>query len=343
MPAVHIAETQPDPLPEPEPQIEAVPIHLEFHALVGIIQTDLYERLIKPALVSFALRRDDEPLHQLVESIVTSIAIHDAYDGYRKIDDICQRYLYYLESIENTAKSLEQMELSALCDYWRLQVFMLLICDSASVFELLLPAAKPDIPAPCCIDENRFFNGIQTVLNAHIDPTCALDPEQLSAEDVYHFAYGVSYPWTGFPPECVFPLLNHVSNAKIQSKHPFAMINAEYCALFDQAIQKSLYTLLLIDIIYAQHRKVYEEISAAFDPDDTLPDEICAQLSKRVKFDKTYQSAYDSILAGTPISKPLHRSSRLDVDDLNAFGQFASMIHRAAEMKLGAFIFHYHG
>ncbi len=343
MPAVHIAEPQPEQtIPEPEEQ-PVTPINLEFRTLVGIIQTDLYERLIKPALVSFALRHDDEPLHQLVESIVTSIAIHDAYDGYRKIDDICQRYLYYLESIENTSKSLEQMEMSALCDYWRLQVFTLLICDSASIFELLLPAAKPDIPVPCCIDEEGFFNGIRTVLNAHIDPTTELNPEHLSAVDVYHFAYGVSYPWTGFSPESVFPLLNHVSNAKIQSKHPFAMISAEHCAFFDQSIQKSLQTLLLIDLIYAQHRKIYEEISAAFEPDDILPDEICAQLSKRVRFDKTYQAAYDSILSGTPITKQLHRSSRLNVDDLNAFGQFASMIHRAAEMKFGVFLFHYHG
>lgn len=343
VPAVHVAEikTEPELLLEPEPKIHSSRT-LEFRTLVGIIHTDLYDRLIKPALVSFALRHDDEPLHQLVESIVTSIAIHDAYEGYRKIDDICQRYLYYLESIENTVKSIEQIELSALCDYWRLQVFALLICDSAAIFELLLPAEQPKIPAPCTIEQHAFFNGIRTVFNAHLDPTSKLTAEHLRSEDVFQFAYGISYPWTGFPPENIFPIQTHLANDKIPSKHSFAMISAEQAHFFNQSIQNSLRNLLLIDIIYAQHRKVYDEISSAFAPDDILPDQICDQLSKRIKFDKIYQNAFDSILSGLPMTKPLHRSSRLNIEDLNAFGQFAGMIHRAAELNLGVFLFHCH-
>ena len=100
------------------PEASSAPLLLQMRTQMGVIQTDLYERLFKPAFVSFSQRRDDEPLRQLVEGIVTSIAMHDAYDSYRTLDDICQRYLYYLESVTGAReRTWETVQASGLCDY----------------------------------------------------------------------------------------------------------------------------------------------------------------------------------------------------------------------------------
>ena len=129
------------------PSVDTAPGRLELKTQIGGIDTELYDRLIQPAMMSFSLRRDDEPLRQLIESIVTAIVMRDAYDGYRKLDDISQRYLYYCESVDGISRrTRESVELGALCDYWRSQAMMMLIRDSAAIFELLLPDVHVPVP-----------------------------------------------------------------------------------------------------------------------------------------------------------------------------------------------------
>ncbi len=317
---------------------------LEKKTLFGVIQTDLYETLLKPAISSFSLRRDDEPLRQLVESIVTAIAMNDAYEDYRKIDDIFQRYLYYLESIDGSANNTrESIELSTLCDYWRTQVFITLFRNSSAIFGLLLPDSQPQHPSACTLNQNDFLHSIRAILNNHLDPTVPISRESTYSRELYDFAYGISFPWLGFPAESVFGIQAVMPNEIIEVEHEFALASAEQIQNFDKDAQKALFSTLFIDLIFAQHHKVYAELEMAFHPEDPLPDELKDQLSQRIRFDKTYQSALDSVLAGATLTKQLHRSSRIDIQDLSIFGKFANMLHQASTLNFGIYLFHYLG
>ncbi|MBQ9815948.1 MAG: hypothetical protein IJM59_00555 [Proteobacteria bacterium] len=335
----------PEPVTRETPQsIPAAPPELSLRTLFGSIQTDLYERLLQPAMMSFGLRRDDEPLRQIVESIVTSIAMRDAYEGYRKIDDICQRYLYYLESLSGVSKkNLESIELNSLCDYWRAQVFMTLVRDSSAIFELLLPDTQPQIPDPKDLSQEAFLKSVHTILNPRLDPTIPISRETCSCQELYDFAHGISFPWTGYPSENLFGIQNMIPDEMLCVEHEFAMISAEQCRIFDLRIHQSLHKCLFIDLLFAQHHKLFDEICPAFSPEDILPDDFCQQLSGRVQFDKTYQQAFDAIMQGIPLTKPLHRASRLDYQTLNSFGAFASIVHWAAQYQMGVYLFHYLG
>ena len=341
---VQPAAVSSEPFETIEEEIQLQPKRLELKTQIGVIHTELYERLLKPAFSSFALRHDDEPLRQIVESIVTSIAMHDAYEGYRKLDDIFQRYLYYLESIEGSArKSLDSIELSALCDYWRTQAFMTLIRDSSAIFELLLPDSLPETPSACTIDQESFFQGIDVALNSHLDPAVATSRDSATSRDLFDFAHGVSFPWLGYSPENIFGIQAHIPNEKIEFANEFAMASAEQTIQFDLDVQNCLNSTLFLDLVYAQHHKIYLELESAYQAEDLLPSGLCRQLSQRIKFDKTYQNAYDAILSGSSLTKPLHRSTRLDFSALNAFGKFANIIHKAANLQFGVYIFHYLG
>lgn len=334
--------TAPVEMPSP-PEPTAEPV-LELKTLIGIIDTDLYERLLKPAFMSFGLRRDDEPLRQLVESIVTAIAMSDAYDGCRKIDDICQRYLYYLESLDGAQdKSWESIELNALTDYWRSQVVMTLIRDSAAIFGLLLPESQVILPAAVSLKQTDFLHSIKTVLGTSLDGPHEAERETALDRDLYDFSHGVSFPWLGYPPESVFSLQNMLHDADLQTEHSFAIASAEQTKIFCNVVEQAANECLFIDLIAAQHKKIYEEICNAFDLSERLPEDFRQLLTQRIKFDKIYQGAFDAVLSGKTLTKELHRASRLNINVLNAFGQFAAVIRKAAELNLGIYMFHYVG
>lgn len=325
--------------PEPEKAPE-----LQLKTLVGVIDTELYERLFKPALMSFGLRRDDEPLRQLVESIVTAIAMSEAYEGCRKLDDICQRYLYYLESLEGAQpKSWEAAELNALTDYWRLQVVMTLIRDSAAIFGLLLPEAQAALPTPVSFEQETFLASVKLALGMTLDGPHFATRDTALNRDLYDFVHGVSFPWLGFPSESVFPLQNHVHDADRLTEHPFALANAEQTKIFAAAVEQAIHECLFLDLMAAQHKKIFEDICMAFEPSERLSEDFQSQLSQRIKFDKIYQTAFNNLLSGHILTKDLHRASRLPVDALNAFGQFAAIVRKAAELNLGIYVFHYVG
>ena len=330
-------------LPEPTPAT-ASPEPLHMRTLIGTIRIHLYEELLKPAFISFDRRRDDEPLRQLIESIVTSIAMRDAYDGYRKIDDICQRYLYYLESIRGvTSKSWEQLENAALCDYWRTQAFLTLIRESNAIFDLLLPDTQPALPPCKFLLQSDFLHGVNAVLNPNLDPFTPFDRETLPTRDLYDFSYGVSFPYIGFDTENLFRLQHQANDADIRTSHDFAIANEAHTAHFAQEASAALQNSLFRDLLFSQHHKFYDELMVAFEPNEMLPDPLSEELSQRFRFDKIYQSAFHNLLNGTPITKQLHRASRLDFNDLNSFGAFVSLLLQAHKQNLGVYIFHYIG
>ena len=209
-----------------------LPQSLSLRTQLGVLQTDLYERLFKPAFVSFAQRRDDEPLRQLVEGIVTSIALHDAYDSYRTLDDICQRYLYYLENITvSRDKSWESIQANGLCDYWRSQVFMMLIRDASDIFNLLLPDMQPEQPDAVDMQQSDFLDGCDFVLNDTIG-CISYDREHAISRDLYDFLYGMSFPWLGYNTESIFNIRDVIPDDDMVVSHEFAIANAEQVHIF---------------------------------------------------------------------------------------------------------------
>lgn len=317
---------------------------LELKTQIGGIDTELYDRLIQPAMMSFSLRRDDEPLRQLIESIVTAIVMRDAYEGYRKLDDISQRYLYYCESVDGISRrTRESVELGALCDYWRNQAMMMLIRDSAAIFELLLPDVHVPVPDTQILKQNDFLSAVDICLNGRLDAVLDDNRDNKSTSDLYDFAYGMSFPWQGYEPGTLFGIQCALPDSKIAVKYEFALASAEQTQRFYQDAQNALHEALFIDLIYAQHRKIYDEIVEAFPEDQRLPEDFRHQLEQKIRFDKTYQAAFYDTLCGMEITKPLHRSSRIDYRALNCFGKFVSVIRQAAESRLGVYIFHYLG
>ena len=330
----------PAPLNEPAPAIKS----LQMRTVIGAIQIHLFDELLRPAFISFDQRRDDEPLRQLIESIVTSIAMRDAYDGYRKIDDICQRYLYYLESIRGiSSRSWEQLENAALCDYWRTQAFLTLIRESNAIFDLLLPDSQPPLPSSRFLKQDDFLNAVLAVLNPNLDTHTPLSRDSLKSKDLYDFAHGVSFPYIGFNAENIFRLQHMANDTDIRVSHEFALANETYTAQLAKDASDAINDCLFRDLIFSQHHKFYDELLNAFAPNESLPDELTAELSKKFRFDKTYQSAFDNIHNNIPITKQLHRASRLDFHDLNSFGEFLSILQDAQAQGLGVYIFHYVG
>ena len=308
--------------------------------LLGTIDAELYERLIKPAFFSFAWRRDDEPLRQIVESLTSSIAMNDAYKGFQKIDDICQRYLYYLESCrEARRRTRELVELTTLCEFWRRQVFMVCIRDARAVFDVLLPRQNVEASPPVRFEQGSFLRGIEAILNASLGAPGHATRDTASCRDLFDFFHGTSFPWLGYDPDALFgPLADDETIT-----HGFALANADQTARFAQDCTDVLQEALFIDLLYAQHRKLYDEIAQAFESSERLPYGFRVQLAQRVRFDKTYQTAYDALLQGNSLDKPLHRSSRLQVEDLNAFGAACAVLRKAAASSQGVFLFHFMG
>ena len=213
------------PAPTPEPETTDV-APKRARILLGAISGELFESIFKPIFSSFDERRDDEPLRALVESIVTAIAMRDVYDGCRKLDDVFQRYLYYLESLMGDV-DCELAESKALCDYWRCQVFMTLIRDSRVVFDLLFPDEPVKTLAAFSVDRNVLLPGLRRVLSKRVggfDDDVKRD--ELEHKAIYDFARGVSFPWPGFTPERLFGLLNRVPDHVLDEDvcHEFAIV-----------------------------------------------------------------------------------------------------------------------
>ena len=336
-----------------------------LHTRAGVLDDEIYGQIIEPAFQAFALRDDETALRMLAESAVSAIATREDYAKFRKLDDICQRYLYYAESFcEITRRTRERVEVQGLRTYWRSQMCMAFVCDSRAMRALLLPpgcAPKPEDqgaqsgaetfqnsggPNPAAgfdMLQSRFLRGIDTVLNPSMGAGICADRSAASCRDLYDFAHGMSFPWIGFDPDRVFNLKHIVFDEALCVSHCFSHLDAGHVRALGDDLAASLEEALFIDLLYAQHRKLYDEIHAAFGDGDRLPPGFLAQLRLRVRFDKVYRAAYDDILSGRRIMRPLHRASRLDIDDLNAFGAFAGVWRHAAQTQSGLYAFHYFG
>ena len=330
---------QADEVPEEAQQ----PRKLALRTQIGILQTDLYERLFKPAFMCFAMRHDDEPLRQLVESIVTSIAMHDAYDGYRKLNDICQRYLYYLESVTDAkSKSWESIQTCGLCDYWRTQVFMALIRDSAAIFNLLLPESQFDAPEAEDMLQSAFLDGCDFILNDTVG-CVSFDRAHAYSRDFYDFLHGVSFPWLGYQTESLFNIREAIADDALETVHEFAIASAEQSRVFwndyQAAVQKKIFT----DLVFSQHRKVYEDICEAFASDESLPQAMIETLSQRIKLDKAYQNLCDCCLGDREITSLPHRTSRLLPEYMESFRRVGTILRFASQLNAGVYLFHYLG
>ena len=321
------------------PVEKSVDMHIN-QVLVGVIQTELYERLLKPAFVCYAQQQNDEPLRQLVESIVTSIALTEDQETYRIINDISQRYLFYLEQISNdSVKNWDHIASEGACQYWRTQVFMMLIRNSANIFNLLLPEPQ-ELPLTVFQSEMQdFFNGVDEILKTGIGHSF-VNTQELKCSSLYHFSRGVSVPWTGYDAGIIFNLTADVLEQLDKSACGFALMSDHVIRELYPDLIKQIENTLYIDLIFTQYKKIYEDLCQAFEPDEPLPDEMMEMLHQRIRFDQAYQNAFDAILHGQKLDKPLHRSSRLDIHALNTFISFFNQFRYAAEHHLGLYIFY---
>ena len=340
-----------------EPQVLAnervetpAPVGVEVHAvprarvLCGAIDADLFESIFKPSFVSFDERHDDEPLRALVESIVTAIAMRSVYEGCRKLDDVFQRYLYYLESLQCEPVS-ENLATQALCDYWRCQVFMTLMRDSRTVFKLLLPNEPPEPVGAEEVSRNALLRGLRHVLSCRLGgPKGACPRERSTCMPLIDFSEGVSFPWIGFVPERIFGLLQNVPDDVADERvvHEFAIVMPQQAKRMRDALKSAIFETMLVDLVAAQHSKLFAELLGAHDEDTRLPQSILGDVAKRVRFDRTYQAAYDNWLEGMAVTKPLHRSSRIDIEEMNAVSAFYRIFDDSVERGLGVYLFHYY-
>lgn len=312
--------------------------------LMGVIDGELFDKIFKPAFIAFEERHDDEPLRTLVESIVTAIATRSVYEGCRRLDDVLQRYLYYLESLQSEPLA-EREQSQALCDYWRSQVFMTLVRDARIVFELLFPYEPVGAVHTTQVLRQPLLKGIEHVLCCKIGgPVGDVPRKDCVCLPLYDFTRGISFPWNGFTPKWLFGLTHWLpDNAPdIPIEHEYAMLMPEQVELMRDALHDAIWETMLIDLVMAQHNKLYNEILSAFDEDMRLPDPILECVSQRVKFDKTYQAAFDAWLSGQCVSKPLHRSSRISIEEMNAVGSLYSILNSASQLGLGVYIFHHY-
>lgn len=311
--------------------------------LLGIINTDLYDKLLAPPLSAAALDDNNFPLQVLIENIVEDIAAQNVYDTHRKLDDICQRFLYYIEALRDAPPhSREFVELNALCNYWRAQFFMTAIKDAQTLFNLLLPETTHLDVSPLLCPQNDFFNAIHSALSLTLsNANCAY--EKLTNISLFDFAHGTSFPWLGFNPDNLLNIRNLFPDHLLHFTHAFALSDAGYSQIFAHEILDCLKKTLLIDLVCAQHRKLFAELELAFDTNEPLPDECFTGIQARVRFDKTYQSAFERLSNGLPLLAPLHRASRLNLNEINMLGKICSVFRAAQNHRLGVFIFHFLG
>lgn len=319
----------------------AVPV---ARVLLGAMDGELFEKILMPAFAAFDTKHSDEPLRVLVENIVTAIATRSVYEGCRRLDDVLQRYLYYLESMQSESGQ-EQAQSRALCDYWRCQVFMTLIRDSRIVFELLFPYEPVGDVQTAEVLRQRLLKGIEHVLSGRLGGAQGNIPRQNCAcLPLYDFTRGVSFPWNGFTPVWLFGLTHWIPDhaPDLPIEHEYAMLMPEQVVVMRDALYDALRETMLIDLIIAQHSKLYAEMLSAFDEDSRLPAEILETLSRRVRFDKVYQAALDAWLSGQRVTKKLHRSSRLDIEEMNAVGSLYYVLKSASQLGLGVYLFHHY-
>ena len=309
--------------------------------MLGVMDTDAYERLLKPSLVSYAQDLDDAPLRQLVEIMTTSIELCDDSSQYRKIADICQRYLYYQERISvETRMTCENVVSGGLCDYWRTQLFMMLFRDSASIFSLLIPSAK-NIQTPfVSMAQDTFLEAVSQILNDSLEhgQTCHISND---CKPLYDFAHGVSLPWPGYETKYIFNLQSTVSDAFLQVKQSFALIDREVVADIYPKLVSHLRNLFLIDMIYTQYKKTFEDLTQVYSCHESLPSDLLDMLHQRIHLDKSYQNNLESMINGKECTQKCHKASRLEIQWFNTFGRILSMIRYASQNRMGVYLFHY--
>ena len=322
-----------------EVQIQPSEIH-KPQVLLGVMNVDLYERLLKPAFVCYAQQQNDEPLRQLVESIVTSIALSEDQEKYRKINDISQRYLYYLERVSNdSVKKWDLIVSQGMCQYWRTQIFMMLIRNSADIFNLLLPEhQESDLPVFCC-EQQQFLNGIDEILKSSLNHHSVIK-EGTDCSILYDFSRGISYPWLGYDPEIIFNSQGELPEDSDKLANTFALMSENIVNELKPSLIKQIENTLFIDLIYTQFKKIYEDLCQAFEPDEPIPDEMIEMLNQRIRFDQNYQKGFDTLIHGQVIDQKLHRSSRLDIQSLNTFGSIFNIFRYASENHLGVYLFY---
>lgn len=332
---------------------------LTLKTLIGTVDEEVFEHLLEPVMAQFALTGDESGLRMQAESLVSSIAMRDDFARFRKLDDICQRYLYYLESASETNKrTREFVEIQGLCTYWRSQMCMAMVRDSAHVGELLLSSGAGareehsacasengvnEVLAPTSLSQALFLAGVSTAFDASVGAIRCTRRDDASFRELYDFAHGMSFPWLGFEPDRIFNLQHLVFDEALCVDHSFAHLSFEQAAAFEPVMRACLENVLFIDLVYAQHRKLYDELAQVYQPEERLTCDALEALRKRVRFDKVYQSAFDSVLRGVALKSRLHRSSRLDIDALNAFGVLAKAISHAVSSHSGVYLFHYFG
>lgn len=329
--------------------------------MFGLMDGALYGEIYAPAFRSYADRRDDTALRQLIESIVSDIAMRDAYAQYRKIDDICQRYLYYAESLKTALGSekstfatdderSEMLELEALTLYWREQVFYCLLNDAEAIYGLLLPEQSMPLPPHLYFSTPELMSATHRVLSCTVG--CVSKPKLTGdCADFFAFLAGRSFPYLGYEASDVFGYVGvgdagRVNTSKVDKQLPdqeleqvFAMLTPEYVARFADCLRNSLEKTLFLDLIAAQHPKLYNELTEAFDSDESMPSAVSQRLMQRVRFDKTYREAFEKLLTAQPLSKALHRSSRLDIAELNMVGKLYARLQFAVKHQLAVFSF----
>ena len=327
-----------------ETQVEEKSEPAAARVLMGAMDGALFEKIFKPAFAAFEIRHDDEPLRSLVESIVTAIATRSVYDGCRRLDDVLQRYLYYLESLQSEPIA-ERVQTQALCDYWRSQVFMTLIRDSRIVFELLFPYDPVGAVQTAEVLRQPLLKGIEHVLSCRLGgPVGDVPRKDCLCTPLYDFTRGISFPWNGFTPKWLFGLTHWIPDdaPDIPIENEYAMLMPEHVVIMRDALYRAIHETMLIDLVMAQHSKLYAEIMSAFDENSRLPESIFEVISRRVKFDKAYQAAFDAWLSGQTIEKPLHRSSRIQVEEMNAVGALYYILKSASQLGLGVYLFHHY-
>ncbi len=327
---------------EPKREEHAEPV--VARVLMGAIDGVLFEKIFKPAFAAFDMRHDDEPLRSLVESIVTAIATRSVYDGCRRLDDVLQRYLYYLESLQSEPVA-ERVQTQALCDYWRSQVFMTLIHDSRIVFELLFPYDPVGAVQTAEVRRQPLLKGIEHVLCCKLGgPVGDVARKDCVCVPLYDFTRGISFPWNGFTPKWLFGLTHWLpdDNPDIPIENEYAILMPEQVVKMCEVLRDAIHETMLIDLVMAQHSKLYAEIMSAFDEDSRLPASILEVISRRVKFDKAYQAAFDAWLSGQTVEKTLHRSSRINIEEMNAVGALYYVLKSASQLGLGVYLFHHY-
>ncbi|MFA5624114.1 MAG: hypothetical protein WC966_03515 [Bradymonadales bacterium] len=268
------------------------------------------------------------PLQSFAAKIILANGKTGEFEDKKKITSICQRFIRETLPEEGSdTKGAESRD-------WNAEFFALLHHKTDEISHVLLGSDELKRTQKSLNLWAELYEASANLLMPNLEGLAKKQADPVSQEILDFLAFR-SCPDPGYDLKILYsvkttllkePLINSPHIAYAEQAHGKAMF---------QKFHEKLENLLLIDEIYSQHSKLYEELCTAFALDEELPAEMLTMLRKRIGRTPAYLDIKNFITHSIDKSPNIPRKSRLNNKVLLLYRGLYGVLQSASENDYG--------